>query len=72
MICKRCVFFFFFFAIISGCTSKEHVLRGIYEGMQTREQMINSSEPVPPPHPSYDQYQKEREKILNKDKAEQP
>lgn len=71
MTCKRCFFVVLFFAVISGCTSKEHVFRGIYEGVLTREQMINSNEPVPPPYPSYDQYQKEREKILNKDKTEQ-
>ena len=56
---------------ISGCSSKERVYEGIYEGMKMREQVVHpSNEPVLPKQPTYDEYQREREKILKESKED--
>jgi len=67
--------YLFFIALLSllmpGC-SKERVYENIYEGMQQREQIVNPpDDPVPPKHPSYDEYKREREEIL-KDGSGEP
>jgi hypothetical protein len=54
-----------FFFFLTGCLSKERVYEGVYEGLKQREQIIHpSNEPVPQKLPSYDEYKREREKVL--------
>lgn len=60
-----CIFLLLVF--IAGC-AKEQVYRGMYDGMQKREQIVApSNEPIPQEQPSYDKYTREREEILEKD-----
>lgn len=56
-------------ATVSACASKERVYNSLYDGLHAREQLINpTSEPVPPEHPRYEEYRREREEILNNNK----
>ena len=57
------------FLSAAGCTSKEMVYENMYEGLKMREQTVNpSDEPVPPGPPDYNEYKREREKILHENK----
>jgi len=53
-----------------GCTGKDRFYEGMYNGFQSMERLNNEKRPYPPPGEEpmdYQQYKKEREKILNKD-----
>ncbi|MBU0730955.1 MAG: hypothetical protein KKE17_15195 [Proteobacteria bacterium] len=55
---------------MAGCT-KEQVYEGLYEGLKSREQMVYpSDEPIPQEQQNYDEYKKERDEYLNKDRQE--
>lgn len=57
-------------ATIGACASKERVYNSLYEGLHAREQIVNeTTAPVPKEHPRYDEYKREREEILRKDKT---
>lgn len=57
--------------LLSGCSSRQSFYEIIYNGLQNREALVRpSEEPVPPQQPSYEAYQQERDKNLNKDDAE--
>ncbi|MFH1147593.1 MAG: hypothetical protein V1736_07790 [Pseudomonadota bacterium] len=54
---------------LMGCAGKEGIYQGMYDGLRTREQIVNPQpaqlpreEPV-----SYQQYKSEREEVLKKD-----
>jgi hypothetical protein len=50
---------------LTGCASKEKVYEGVYETLKQRDQIVNpSNEPVPQKLSSYDEYKREREKVL--------
>lgn len=51
--------------IIFGCTKKQ-VYRNLYEGLTTHEELQNTPGDPLDNHKSYDQYEKEREEILQK------
>ncbi len=58
-------------ATISACAAKERVYNSLYEGLHAREQNVNeTTDPVPKEHPRYDEYKRERNEILRKDKTE--
>lgn len=58
-------------ATITACAAREQVYNSLYEGLQTREQLVNAPlDPVPKEHPRYDEYKRERDEILSKDKTE--
>ena len=51
-----------------GCAGKDRVYEGMYNGFQSMERLKNDERPYPPPGEepmNYQQYKKEREKILN-------
>lgn len=53
---------------IAGCT-KERVYENIYEGLKRREQIVNpSSDPIHQKQQSYDEYKRERDELLKKDR----
>ena len=51
--------------LIFGCTKKQ-VYRNVYEGLTTHEELQNTPGDPLNKHKSYDQYEKEREEILQK------
>ena len=72
---KPYIFLFFIFAVatLPGCTGKEPVYRGVYEGLRMREQIVNpSDDPCAPTAPPYDEYREERERILKPDRPVPP
>jgi len=51
-----------------GCVPAEKVYRNMYEGLQKREQLVNSAEePMIKENSSYDAYKRERDEILTKE-----
>ena len=53
--------------LLSGC-SKEGFYQGMYHGLHQREEMVHpSDEPLPPEHPSYEEYRREREEVLRRE-----
>jgi hypothetical protein len=60
-----------------GCQSKEQVYRGVYEGLNNREQVIRPTsepnpQPVTQPKPGYDAYKREREQSLKGSNPDNP
>jgi hypothetical protein len=51
---------------VGGCATAEPVYRGIYEGLQTREELVNASTTDRPleRRPGYEEYKAERERLL--------
>lgn len=58
---------------LSGCTGERPMSAIVYDALQNREKMVHpGDDPVPPPTPSYDAYQREREKILSEETKSEP
>jgi hypothetical protein len=62
---------------VLGCQSKEQVYRGVYEGLNTREQVIRPApeanpQPITQPKPGYDAYKREREQSLKNSNPDNP
>lgn len=56
--------------LLTACASKDAAYRNLYEGLKQREGIVNpQSQANKPAEPgvSYDQYQVERKKLLEKD-----
>lgn len=53
-----------------GCADRNAVYRNMYEGLKKREEIVNPTAQSKPAEPtiSYDQYEAERKKLLDKDR----
>jgi hypothetical protein len=74
---RALLFLILFSSLAWGCQSKEQVYRGVYEGLNAREQVIRpSTEPNPQqitqPKPGYDVYKRERETSSKRGGADNP
>jgi len=55
------------FVLLSGCTDWEGVNRSSYRALRDRDCVISQGYPcLPDAHPSYEEYQRERAKVLEK------
>lgn len=67
-----CLILFLSFSL-TGCSTQPSLPELVYHSLYSREKIVHpGDDPVPPSTPSYDAYQKEREKILNKEPNKQP
>jgi hypothetical protein len=57
--------------VLGGCATAEPVYRGIHEGLQTREELVNPSTTYRPMErrPAYEEYKAERERLLKEGPA---
>lgn len=54
---------------LMGCADRDAAYRNMYEGLKKREEMVNPAAQSKPAEPamSYDKYEAERKKLLEKD-----
>jgi hypothetical protein len=51
--------------LLAGCS--DGFYKGMYRGLQQREETVRPTEPFPPEQPSYETYRREREEVLRGD-----